>query len=174
MQPLTPAELKTMGGQPVWVIPPALPKLSNKMFCCLVQTNKGRVVDEDGIVNFVDDLIDDGYTFYPSPPTVWQEVKPGTLPQNGQFVWIMRMDSRDPKPAQFMSGDFIMYGHARQRNVTHWCDRHVTPPEPPAVERNLTVCNKCGGKGVERYSDAAGSRDYRQCSKCHGAGNVIE
>ena len=32
------------------------------------------------------------------------------------------------------------------------------------------VCPACGGTGEESYTDAAGGRDYRKCSRCGGTG----
>lgn len=33
-----------------------------------------------------------------------------------------------------------------------------------------SLCTKCGGAGTERYCDAAGDIDDRECSKCCGTG----
>ena len=32
------------------------------------------------------------------------------------------------------------------------------------------ICPVCGGTGEERYTDAAGSCDYRECPHCGGTG----
>ena len=32
------------------------------------------------------------------------------------------------------------------------------------------ICPKCNGTGEERYCDAAGDMDDRECSLCHGTG----
>lgn len=34
------------------------------------------------------------------------------------------------------------------------------------------LCPSCGGGGEERYTDAAGSGDWRECSACKGWGYV--
>lgn len=34
------------------------------------------------------------------------------------------------------------------------------------------LCPDCKGKGEERYTDAAGSGDWRDCSTCHGWGYI--
>ena len=34
------------------------------------------------------------------------------------------------------------------------------------------ICPSCKGTGEERYTDAAGSRDWRDCSMCDGVGRV--
>lgn len=43
--------------------------------------------------------------------------------------------------------------------------------EEPKLDR--LICPKCKGTREERYTDAAGSRDYRVCTKCDGKGFVI-
>lgn len=35
-----------------------------------------------------------------------------------------------------------------------------------------TICPSCDGTGQERYMDAAGSRDYRECLTCNGVGKI--
>ncbi len=35
-----------------------------------------------------------------------------------------------------------------------------------------TVCTSCNGSGMERYTDAAGSGDWRQCLTCRGLGKI--
>ena len=39
-----------------------------------------------------------------------------------------------------------------------------------ALHRIKSICPVCDGSGVERFNDAAGSRDERACSECKGAG----
>ena len=34
------------------------------------------------------------------------------------------------------------------------------------------VCPTCNGRGEERYTDAAGSGDWRECQTCQGLGKV--
>ena len=35
-----------------------------------------------------------------------------------------------------------------------------------------TTCPSCKGSGRERYTDAAGSGDWRECSTCRGIGKI--
>lgn len=36
------------------------------------------------------------------------------------------------------------------------------------------VCKACGGTGEVRYTDAAGSRDWKECPVCRGTGILVE
>jgi DnaJ-class molecular chaperone len=43
-----------------------------------------------------------------------------------------------------------------------------------ALEQMNTVCESCNGKGEESFTDAAGSRDWRDCRECNGSGVIAE
>lgn len=36
-----------------------------------------------------------------------------------------------------------------------------------------TICQKCKGSGIERYCDAAGDMDDRECERCGGTGKIV-
>jgi DnaJ-class molecular chaperone len=42
------------------------------------------------------------------------------------------------------------------------------------LRRSNTVCEYCEGKGLERYTDAAGDTDSRDCRYCNGTGKAID
>lgn len=41
-----------------------------------------------------------------------------------------------------------------------------------ALEGKIVPCDACGQTGLERFTDAAGSRDTRDCRNCDGWGMV--
>ena len=41
------------------------------------------------------------------------------------------------------------------------------------LKENNTVCEYCKGKREERYTDAAGDTDTRECSMCKGTGKAL-
>ena len=38
----------------------------------------------------------------------------------------------------------------------------------------VDICPSCDGNGSERYTDAAGSGDWRDCRVCRGLGKVVD
>jgi len=40
------------------------------------------------------------------------------------------------------------------------------------ISKLKTICPSCKGTGEERYTDAAGSGDWRECSICKGLGKI--
>lgn len=81
------------------------------------------------------------------------------------------------EPANAMSQEEYRDGHKevwRKLYPSRWAKcpkcsaRGWTPIEPPGE-----MCRRCKGKGTERYCDAAGDMDDRDCGDCHGTGRII-
>ena len=63
---------------------------------------------------------------------------------------------------------------AEANQQIHEIDREIASIDEALATLNEAVkeyaCPRCHGTGEERYTDAAGSRDYRECPHCGGTG----